>query len=102
MDALRTWQAACLKDILRQFATRRDYLVTATPGGGKTTLALAGIIRLVALVRRLVRRARRLARPFRGALPGRFLLLCTHEVLPMLSLKHLTGRKTSVGEQALP
>jgi superfamily II DNA or RNA helicase len=38
---LRRWQSECLGTILARRAEKRHFLVTATPGAGKTTLGLA-------------------------------------------------------------
>jgi superfamily II DNA or RNA helicase len=38
---LREWQSEVRTSLLASFETRRDFLVTATPGAGKTTLALS-------------------------------------------------------------
>jgi len=51
--ALRAWQQAAL-DVYEAAAPARDFLVTATPGSGKTTFALALAARL--LSRRVVER----------------------------------------------
>jgi superfamily II DNA or RNA helicase len=39
---LRNWQAECLPKMIGAFQTQSDFLVTATPGAGKTALGLAG------------------------------------------------------------
>lgn len=51
-DTLRPWQSAALADYSADLP--KDYLVTATPGAGKTTFALAVAAHLLA--RRLVQR----------------------------------------------
>src|SRR5258708_7767959 len=44
---LRAWQTECLPKMLGAFQTQPDFLVTATPGAGKTTLGLAGARELI-------------------------------------------------------
>ena len=44
---LREWQTECLRQLHAAFDAQRDFLVTATPGAGKTTLALAFAYELV-------------------------------------------------------
>ena len=44
---LRLWQQECLGDLCDAFEHRHDFLAVATPGGGKTTLALTFARKLV-------------------------------------------------------
>jgi superfamily II DNA or RNA helicase len=41
MSELRVWQAECRAQLLGAFGARRDFLVAATPGAGKTGLSLS-------------------------------------------------------------
>src|SRR5215475_6677219 len=54
LQRLRAWQRAALAEY--EAATRRDFLVTATPGAGKTAFALTLANRLIAqrIVDRLI------------------------------------------------
>ena len=47
MSHLRVWQQECLDDLDSAFERKRDFLAVATPGGGKTKMALTFARKLV-------------------------------------------------------